>query len=79
MPKLRKNMHGKYEKLETLLESIQTKINNLGGFPRTLTLKHQAEFSLGFYTQRATFRRERPTKTTQQPTGQTTIEQGAIL
>lgn len=68
MPKLRKNMHGKYEKLEILLESIQSKINNLGRFPRTLTLKQQAEFSLGFYTQRAAFRRERPTKTTQQLT-----------
>ncbi|MBI3245533.1 MAG: type I-C CRISPR-associated protein Cas8c/Csd1 [Deltaproteobacteria bacterium] len=78
MPKLRKNMRGKYEKLEILLESIQSKINNLGGFPRTLTLKQQAEFSLGFYTQRAAFRRERPTKTTQQPTGQTITEQGTI-
>jgi CRISPR-associated protein Csd1 len=78
MPKLRKNMHGKYEKLEILLESIQSKIDNLGGFPRTLTLKQQAEFSLGFYTQRAAFRRERPTKTIQQPTGQTVTEQGAI-
>ena len=78
MPKLRKNMHGKYEKLEILLESIHSKIDNLGGFPRTLTLKQQAEFSLGFYTQRAAFRRERPTKTIQQPTGQTITEQGAI-
>ncbi len=78
MPKLRKNMHGKYEKLEILLESLQSKINNLYGFPRTLTLKQQAEFSLGFYTQRAAFRRERPTKATSQPAGQTVTEQGAI-
>lgn len=78
MPKLRKNMHGKYEKLEILLESIQLKIDNLGGFPKTLTLKQQAEFSLGFYTQRATFRRERPFKIIQQPSGQTVTEQGAI-
>lgn len=78
MPKLRKNIYGKYEKLEILLESIQSKIDNLSGFPRTLTLKQQAEFSLGFYTQRATFRRERPIKTTQQQNGQTITEQGAI-
>jgi len=60
MPKLRKNSPGKYAKLENLLESIQDNLHSLGGFPTILTLKQQAEFSLGFYTQRAAFSRERP-------------------
>lgn len=62
MPKLRKNMRGKYDKLEAILESLHTEIERQGGFPKTLALKQQAEFSLGFYTQRAAFSRERPPK-----------------
>lgn len=77
MPKLRKNSPGKYTKLESLLESIQDDLHSLGGFPKILTLKQQAEFSLGFYTQRAAFSRERPPKKTTQTNGQPLAEQGA--
>lgn len=77
MPKLRKNMRWKYDKLEHLLETFQTEIDNKRGFPKTLTLKQQAEFSLGFYTQRAAFSRERPPKKTQQPIEQSETRQGA--
>jgi CRISPR-associated protein Csd1 len=77
MPKLRKNLPGKYAKLESLLESIQDDLHSLGGFPKILTLKQQAEFSLGFYTQRAAFSRERPPRKTMQTSGQPLAEQGA--
>jgi len=60
MPKLRKNMRWKYDKLEALMETVHEELDNRGGFPKTLTLKQQAEFSLGFYTRRAAFNRERP-------------------
>jgi len=77
MPKLRKNMRWKYDKLEHLLETIQTEMDSRGGFPKTLTLKQQAEFSLGFYTQRAAFSRERPPRNAQSLTKQPEIKQGA--
>lgn len=77
MPKLRKNLPGKYAKLETLLESIQDDLHSLGGFPKILTLKQQAEFSLGFYTQRAVFSRDRPPRQTTQTNGQPLAGQGA--
>lgn len=77
MPKLRKNMRWKYDKLEHLLETIQTEMDNRGGFPKILTLKQQAEFSLGFYTQRAAFSRERPPRNAQPLTKQSEIKQGA--
>ncbi len=77
MPKLRKNSPGKYAKLEILLESIQGDLHSLGGFPKILTLKQQAEFSLGFYTQRAAFSRERQPRKTVQTNGQPLAEQGA--
>lgn len=75
MPKLRKNMRGKYEKLEALLESLHTEIERQGGFPKALALKQQAEFSLGFYTQRAAFSRERPPKRISQIIEQPITEQ----
>ena len=59
MPRLRKNMSWKFETVEKLLEELQDALQNRGGFPRTLSLKQQAEFSLGFYTRRAEFRRQR--------------------
>lgn len=76
MPKLRKNMRGKYDKLEHDLETIQTAMDSRGGFPKTLTLKQQAEFSLGFYTQRATFSRERPPRKIPPPANQPVNSQG---
>ena len=78
MPKLRKNMRWKYDKLEHLLETFQIEMANRGGFPKTLTLKQQAEFSLGFYTQRAAFSRERPLRAILPPTKQPETRQGAI-
>ncbi|MCL5422864.1 MAG: type I-C CRISPR-associated protein Cas8c/Csd1 [Nitrospirae bacterium] len=60
MPRLRKNMSWKFETVEKLLEELQDALQNNGGFPRTLSLKQQAEFALGFYTRRAEFRRQRP-------------------
>lgn len=77
MPKLRKNMRGKYDKLEALLESLHTSIENQGGFPKTLSLKQQAEFSLGFYTQRTAFSRDRSPRQTTQMNGQPLAGQGA--
>jgi CRISPR-associated protein Csd1 len=77
MPKLRKNMRGKYDKLEAVLESLHTEIDSKGGFPKILALKQQAEFSLGFYTQRAAFSRERPPRRIPQTNTQPLTEQGA--
>lgn len=53
-PKIRKQQLG-YKDLETLMESVQSTIDQTGGYPKTLSLKGQAEFSLGFYHQRAKF------------------------
>lgn len=52
MPKIRKKNRG-YAELEMLLEEITVKINEAGGFPKTLLLSQQGEFALGFYHQRA--------------------------
>lgn len=79
MPKLRKNMRGKYDKLEAILESLHTEIERQGGFPKILALKQQAEFSLGFYTQRAAFSRERPPKRISQIIQQPITEQEATV
>jgi CRISPR-associated protein Csd1 len=53
-PKIRKQQLG-YKDLEAIMESVTTKIDLAGGYPKTLSLKEQAEFSLGFYHQRAKF------------------------
>lgn len=53
-PKIRKNQLG-YQDLEARMESVQTAIKGVGGYPKTCKLKEQAEFSLGFYLQRAEF------------------------
>ncbi|WP_420457012.1 type I-C CRISPR-associated protein Cas8c/Csd1 [Rubrivirga sp.] len=37
------------------LETLQSRIHDLGGFPDTLDLKGQGEFALGYYHQRAQF------------------------
>ncbi len=60
-PKIRKQQLG-YKGLEVLMESVQSNIDQTGGYPKTLSLERQAEFSLGFYHQRAKFREGRPTK-----------------
>lgn len=78
MPKLRKNIRWKYDQLEALLESLHAEIERQGGFPKTLALKQQAEFSLGFYTQRAAISRERPPKRISQTIQQPITEKEAI-
>lgn len=60
-PKIRKNQLG-YTDLENTIEYVQTQIDESGGYPKTLTLAGQAEFSLGFYHQRAEFKKKRPMK-----------------
>jgi CRISPR-associated protein Csd1 len=51
LSKLRKNRSGTYAALTQRLEEIMAPLE--GGFPRTLTLKEQALFALGYYHQRA--------------------------
>ena len=60
-PKIRKNQLG-YTDLENTMECVQTQIDESGGYPKTFTLAGQAEFSLGFYHQRAEFKKKRPKK-----------------
>lgn len=61
LPKLRRADRG-YKKMEEILEQTMQKLDEAGGFPHTLTLKKQAEFALGFYHQRARFRKEQAQK-----------------
>ncbi|MGI9953347.1 type I-C CRISPR-associated protein Cas8c/Csd1 [Moorellaceae bacterium AZ2] len=42
--------------INILVEEILSRLDEAGGFPRTLNLPQQAEFALGFYHQRAYFR-----------------------
>ena len=42
--------------LNPLFEEVLSALDDVGGFPKTLTLEEQAEFALGFYHQRANFR-----------------------
>lgn len=60
-PKIRKQQLG-YKDLEALIESVQSSIDKAGGYPKTLSLEGQAEFSLGFYHQRAKFGEGRSAK-----------------
>jgi len=60
-PKMRKQQLG-YKDMEALMESVQSDIDQAGGFPKTLSLAGQAEFSLGFYHQRAKFSERRANK-----------------
>jgi len=60
-PKIRKQQLG-YKDLEALMESVESTIDQAGGYPKTLSLEGQAEFSLGFYHQRAKFNEGRLTK-----------------
>lgn len=53
-PKIRKNQLG-YQDLEAQIESVQSAILAAGGYPKIFNLKQQAQFSLGFYKQRADF------------------------
>lgn len=53
-PKIRKQQLG-YQALEARMEAVQSAIKEAGGYPKIFRLKEQAEFSLGFYQQRAEF------------------------
>lgn len=59
MPKIRKKWKAGYDELRELLEDIGRKLDEAGGYPVTLSLQDQAEFALGFYCQRAEFRKSR--------------------
>jgi CRISPR-associated protein Csd1 len=52
LPKIRKNNRG-YNELENLVGEIMSKIDNAGGFDKTLVINRQGLFALGFYHQRA--------------------------
>ena len=57
MPKLRKKRFKKHDELEILLENLNEKIMAAHGFPKIFNMREQAEFALGFYAQRAKFRK----------------------
>ncbi|MDX1612115.1 MAG: type I-C CRISPR-associated protein Cas8c/Csd1, partial [Candidatus Thermoplasmatota archaeon] len=46
-----------YGKLKETIEEIMADLDEAGGFPKTLALADQSRFALGFYHQRAAFRR----------------------
>lgn len=57
LPKIRKKWKAGYDELRESLEGIGKKLDEAGGYPVTLSLQDQAEFALGFYCQRAEFRK----------------------
>ncbi|QTA93781.1 type I-C CRISPR-associated protein Cas8c/Csd1 [Desulfonema magnum] len=57
-PKIRKNQLG-HKKLSERFTEVQKRIDEIGGFPKVLSLEGQAEFSLGFYHQKADFEAEK--------------------
>lgn len=54
IPQVRRKNKGA-KQLETLLLDIMKRVDDLGGFPPILMPKDQAEFALGFYSQKAEF------------------------
>lgn len=60
LPRIRKERTGSYEWLRQKLEQVNEGIKKAGGFPLTLRMQDQAEFALGFYCQRAEFRKGKP-------------------
>ena len=57
LPKIRREGRGYWE-IERLLEEILSNLNAQDGLPSILRPKDQAEFALGYYHQRAEFRRK---------------------
>jgi len=47
------------QEVRELVEEVLSMLDEVGGFPKILTQKGQAEFALGFYHQRAYFRAQR--------------------
>lgn len=56
LPKIRREQRG-YDQIRRALEEVMSHFDKKGGLPRTLTLDQQADFALGFYQQRAAFRK----------------------
>ena len=69
LPKIRRENRG-YDRLKAELEEVMGRFSAAEGMPCTLTLTQQADFALGFYHQRAEFRRWRQERT-QSNTGTT--------
>ncbi|SPJ15505.1 conserved hypothetical protein [Syntrophobacter sp. SbD2] len=59
LPKIRKKWKTGYDELRKSLEDISKRLDEAGGYPTTLSLHDQAEFALGFYCQRAEFRKSK--------------------
>lgn len=70
LPKLRKEKLG-HHRIQQLLEEIISRLDEAGGFPRTLTAPGQAEFAVGYYLQRAHFSAERKQHKAGEPEAQT--------
>ena len=68
LPKLRKINLKWHDEMRINFEEVQNKIYDACGFPDTLSTKEQAEFALGFYHQRAMYRKIRPPQTVTIPT-----------
>jgi CRISPR-associated protein Csd1 len=60
IPKARKEGRLSADK-EALLCDVAKGIDSAGGFKTTLKLQEQADFALGFYSQRASFMKDRLT------------------
>lgn len=58
MPKIEREKRG-YKEVESLLEDTLSLIDDLGGFPDTLSIEKQGEFILGYYQQKAKLSKER--------------------
>ena len=58
MPKIEREKRG-YKEMESLLEDTLSLIDDLGGFPDTLSIEKQGEFILGYYQQKAKLSKER--------------------
>lgn len=56
LPKIRREQRG-YDQLRRVLEEVMSHFDKARGLPRILPPDQQADFALGFYQQRAAFRR----------------------
>lgn len=61
LPKIRKERWG-HGYIQKFLEEVMSQLDEVDGFPKSLTMTQQAEFALGFYHQRAAFRADRSGK-----------------
>ena len=61
LPKIRRENRG-IGRMKEVLGEIMNRLDEAGGFPRTLSLQSQGEFALGFYHQRAALAYKEPAK-----------------